>query len=144
MDQQTKGKHPETSRLTPVGTTRLEKFRDASYHATVRILVAGGVDFNTPSANERMTPLQMANSKGFTAQSAVLQALTAGPAPADPTAALFSAAESGDANAAALALRAGAVLHLPNGDGQTPLQIAENKGHIEVAQVIRALCSACR
>lgn len=117
---------------------------DASYHATVRVLVAGGVQFNVPSVNEGLTPAQMAASKGFPEQSAVLAALTQAPLPADPAAALLAAAKSGDANAAALALRAGAKPGLQDSDGKTPLEIAEAAGNVEVAQVVRALCTACR
>lgn len=117
---------------------------DASYHATVRVLVAGGVQFNVPSVNEGLTPAQMAASKGFPEQSAVLAALTQAPLPADPAAALLAAAKSGDANAAALALRAGAKPDLQDSDGKTPLEIAEAAGNVEVAQLVRALCTACR
>lgn len=117
---------------------------DASYHATVRVLVAGGVQFNTPSVNEGLTPAQMATSKGFPEQSAVLAALTQAPLPADPAGTLLAAAGSGDANAAALALRAGAKPDMKGSDGRAPLQVAEAAGNLEVAQVIRALCTACR
>lgn len=103
---------------------------DASYHATVRVLVAGGVQFNVPSVNEGLTPAQMAASKGFPEQSAVLAALTQAPLPADP--------------AAALALRAGAKPGLQDSDGKTQLEIAVAAGNVEVAQVVRALCTACR
>lgn len=117
---------------------------DPTYHATVRVLFAGGVQFNTPSVNEGLTPSQMAVSKGFTAQSAVLGALTQTPLPEDPAAALLDGAASGDANAVALALRAGAPPATQNTNGESALQIAEEAGHIEAAQILRALCTACR
>lgn len=117
---------------------------DATYHATVRVLVAGGVQFDKPSVSEGLTPSQMAARKGFTAQSAVLRALTQTPLPADPAAALLDAATSGDANAVALALRAGAAPATRNANGESALHIAEEAGHIEAAQVLRALCNACR
>lgn len=116
---------------------------DPTYHATVRVLVAGGVQFDKPSVSEGLTPSQMAARKGFTAQSAVLRVLTQAPLPADPAAALLDAAASGDANAAALALRAGAAPATRNGNGESALQIAEGAGHIEATQVLRALCNAC-
>lgn len=112
---------------------------DPSYHATVRVLVAGGVQFQAPSGYEGMTPLQMAHSKGFPGQAAILQALTDTPLPADPAAALLAAAGSGDANAATIALRAGAAVDTEGTDGRSVLEIAEDAGHLDAAQVIRAL-----
>lgn len=112
---------------------------DPSYHATVRVLVAGGASLGTPSGSERLTPLQMAGAKGFAEQAGLLQALIDAPPPADPREALLAAAESGDANAAVLALRAGAPVEGRGPDGRTALELAERGGHISTAQVIRAL-----
>ncbi|MEE2522181.1 ankyrin repeat domain-containing protein [Pseudarthrobacter sp. J75] len=117
---------------------------DPTYHATVRVLIAGGVQFNAPSVNEGLTPSQMAARKGFTGQSSVLAALTQTPLPGDPASALLAGAASGDANAVALALRAGAPPATEDADGKPALQLAEEAGNIEAAQVLRALCNPCR
>lgn len=112
---------------------------DPTYHATVRILVAGGVQFQTPSQFEGLTPLQMAYSKGYPAQAALLEALTNTPLPADPVPALLAAAAAGDANGVTLALRAGAPADSVDAEGRSALEIAEGAGHLASAQVIRAL-----
>lgn len=112
---------------------------DESYHATVRVLIAGGVDFSTPSVSEGQTPLQMAYARGFPRQAALIEALTTAPAPQNPEAALFAAAESGDPNAVAIALRAGAAPDARNADGRTALEIAEANTHPASAQILRAL-----
>ncbi len=112
---------------------------DESYHATVRVLVAGGADFSTPSMNERQTPLQMAYAKGFPRQAALLERLTTEPLPQDPGAALLSAAEAGDPDAVALALRAGAAPDTRDASGRTASEIAEERMHPAAAQLLRAL-----
>lgn len=111
---------------------------DPSYHLTLLVLVAGGASLVTPSVNEGMTPIQMAYHRGFTGQIAVLEALDA-PAPADPDGALFEAAAAGDPNAVALAIRAGADVAAPGGDGRTARLVAEEAGHFRAASVLRAL-----
>ncbi|MBC9927880.1 MULTISPECIES: ankyrin repeat domain-containing protein [unclassified Leucobacter] len=112
---------------------------DPTYHATVRVLVAGGVQFQAPSGFEGLTPLQMAYSKGYPTQAALLEALAATPLPADPVPALLAAAAVGDANGVALALRAGAPADSVDTQGRSALEIAEHAGHLASAQVIRAL-----
>ncbi|MBC9937578.1 MULTISPECIES: ankyrin repeat domain-containing protein [unclassified Leucobacter] len=115
---------------------------DPTYHATVRVLVAGGVQFQAPSGFEGLTPLQMAYSKGYPTQAALLEALAATPLPADPVPALLAAAAAGDANGVALALRAGAPADSVDTQGRSALEIAEHAGHaghLASAQVIRAL-----
>lgn len=111
---------------------------DPMYHATLRVLVAGGAELNTPSVGEGLTPLQMAYSRGFPEQIAILEAL-AGDEPGDPQTTLFEAAESGDANAVALALRAGAAVRDADDSGRSALEIAEEGGHFATAAVLRAL-----
>lgn len=112
---------------------------DPTYHATVRVLVAGGVQFQTPSGFEGLTPLQMAYSKGYPTQAALLEALAATPLPADPVPALLDAAAAGDTNGVTLALRAGAPADSVDTQGRSALEIAEHAGHLASAQVIRAL-----
>ena len=112
---------------------------DESYHQTVRVLVAGGADVATPSGSEGLTPVQMATWKGYPQQAALLEALTTAPAPADPTAALFAAAEAGDPNAVTIALRAGAPLDARDAAGRTALEVAEAGNHPVSAGILRAL-----
>ncbi len=58
---------------------------------------------------------------------------------ADPDAALLAAAGSGDADAAAVALRAGANLEARDAQGRTPLLVAAAGDHVDVARVLVAL-----
>lgn len=112
---------------------------DPSYHATLRVLVAGGAAFDTPSVGEGLTPLQMAEQRGFAGQSAILRTLTGTALPAEPGPALLAAAAAGDPDAVALALRAGADPATANAEGVSAREIAETAGHPLAAQVIRAL-----
>lgn len=112
---------------------------DPSYHATIRVLVAGGVQLDHPSGFEGMTPLQMAYSKSFPGDVALLQAFADTPLPADPAAALLAAADVGDTNGVVLALRAGAAADTKSADGRSVREIAEGNGYLDSAQVIRAL-----
>ncbi|WP_140393353.1 ankyrin repeat domain-containing protein [Leucobacter sp. 7(1)] len=112
---------------------------DPSYHAAIRVLAAGGVELDRPSVTEGLTPLQMAEWKGYPGSAAVLQAILQAPAPTDPAAALLDAAASGDANAVAVALRAQADPSSVDADGRSARHIAEDAGHSAAAQVIRAL-----
>ena len=111
---------------------------DPTYHAAVRVLVAGGASLSTPSVTEGQTPLQMARSLGFAQQIRILEALDRA-APADPSAALLASAASGDADALALALRAGAAVDTRDASGRTALEIAESGGNVATATVLRAL-----
>ena len=112
---------------------------DATYFATVRVLYAAGADFSTPSANEGLSPLQMADYRGFGGQGAVLRELLNEPIPAEPTEALLAAAEAGNAAGVATALRAGADGLATSADGQTAFEIAEAGQHIAAQQVLEAL-----
>ncbi|GAB2789185.1 hypothetical protein GCM10020360_09720 [Nonlabens tegetincola] len=112
---------------------------DPTYHATLRVLVAGGAAFDTPSTVQWLTPLQMAEQRGFAGSAAVLRTLTSTPLPADPAAALLAAAESGDPDAVAIALRAGADPATKHSSGATARELAEHAGAAAAAQVIRAL-----
>lgn len=112
---------------------------DATYHATTRVLFAGGADFNTPSVSEGLTPLQMAEYRGFGGQTALIRDLLNAPVPADPTAALLAAAESGDPTMAAVALRAGADASVVGAAGKTPYELADAGGHVVTLQLLSAL-----
>lgn len=111
---------------------------DPTYYLTLQVLVAGGSSLTTPSVSQGMTPLQLARREGFSGQIAVLEALE-GPAPENPEAALLEAAASGDANAVALALRAGAEVDAQGDDGRSAREIAEDAGNSEAASLIRVL-----
>ncbi|GAA1795971.1 ankyrin repeat domain-containing protein [Leucobacter iarius] len=112
---------------------------DATYRAAIRVLAAGGVQLDRPSVTEGLTPLQMAESKGYASSAGVLRAILQAPVPKDPKAALLAAAESGNPNAVTVALRAKADPRSTAADGRTALQLAEAGGHFESAQVLRAL-----
>ncbi len=112
---------------------------DPSYHATIRVLAAGGVQLQTPSVSEGLTPLQMAEWKGYPGSAATLRAILDAQAPADPAAALLVAAGAGDADGVAVALRAGAAATTVDTEGRTAHQLAAAGGHAAAAQVIRAL-----
>ncbi|MFD4960562.1 ankyrin repeat domain-containing protein [Microbacterium sp. NPDC058389] len=110
------------------------------YATTVRVLVAGGVELDRPSGSERLTPLQMAEERGFPTATQTLRTALSAPAPADPDPALLAAAQSGDADAAALAIRAGADLEVRDPELQrTPLMHAVMADHVEVAQLLVAM-----
>lgn len=106
---------------------------------TVRVLVAGGVDLDLPSARDGITPVRHAESRGQDVVVRTLSTALTTPTPAEPDAALLRAASSGDADAAAVALRSGARLETRDGRGRTPLLIAAGLDHLEVARVLLAL-----
>ena len=110
-----------------------------AYVATVRVLAAGGVELTRTSGQEQLTPSAMAEQRGHTAQLAALRAIMDAPPPTDPDAALLAAAAAGDADATAVALRAGASLETRDGAGRTPLLVASAADHVDVARVLVAL-----
>jgi ankyrin repeat protein len=110
------------------------------YHLTVRALLAGGAEFDRASDGEGQTPLQMAETRGLDGTRAILTAARERTAPADATAALLAAARNGDADAAMLAIRAGADLESRDAELQrTPLFHAVMGDHVSVAQLLVAL-----
>ena len=112
---------------------------DPTYLATLRVLVAGGAELDRLSVSEGLTPLQMAEERGFSGQAEVLRSLAAAAAPSDPGAALVEAARTGETTAVVAALRAGADPRSAGSDGLTAVALAEAGGHVAAAQVIRAL-----
>ncbi|REJ04656.1 ankyrin repeat domain-containing protein [Microbacterium bovistercoris] len=111
-----------------------------TYHLTIRTLVAGGAEFERPSGSEGATPLQMAQQRGFGGSEAILLAARDGRAPSDPDEALLAAADAGDADAAMLAIRAGADLETRDAELQrTPLMHAVMTDRVEVARLLVAL-----
>ena len=59
--------------------------------------------------------------------------------PANPNAALLEAAATGDCDAAARALDAGAQLETRDASGRTPLLLAAAEDYVDVAQMLIAL-----
>lgn len=111
----------------------------ATYHDTVRVLVAGGVELDQLSGVEQLTPGQMAEERGFDGTAAILSAALKAKAPSDPDAALLDAAEAGDADRVAIALRAGADLETRNGRSRTPLLLAAAADQLAVARLLLSL-----
>ena len=115
--------------------------RAEAYADTVRVLVAAGADLARASRDDGLTPVQLAERGGLGAQAALLRAATdtepLGQAEADSR--LLSAARAGDADAAALALRAGADIETRNDLRQTPLLVASSADSVAVARLLVAL-----
>ena len=114
------------------------------YLDTVRVLVAAGVNVTLPSARDQVTPVQHARGKGYDAiahllQTAERQDQRRASSPASANRRLRVAAEAGDADAAALALRAGAGLEERDGHRRTALLLAAAHDRVEVARVLVAL-----
>ena len=109
------------------------------YHDTIRALVAGGVELSRRSSNEGLTPLQMAQERGYSGTEAILRTALDPPEIPDPDAALLRAARTGDPDLVALALRAGADLQSRDTNKRTPLLLAATNDHVAVARLLVAL-----
>ena len=112
---------------------------DDAYVATVRILAAAGAELTRASGQEGLTPAAMAGRRGHDRQAAALAAILGSPPPADPNAALLAAAQHGDADQLAVALRAGADIETRDAAGRTPLLLAAAGDHLAAARVLVAL-----
>jgi Ankyrin repeats (3 copies) len=112
-----------------------------SYADTVRLLVARGADVTLPAGTAGTAPLEAASDRAYPPLIATLEAaLAAKPVAASAaSAALLAAATSGDADAAAIALRQGADLESGDRLGRTPLILAVTHGRPEVARLLVAL-----
>jgi uncharacterized protein len=108
------------------------------YVDTVRVLVAAGADLGLRSQRDQTTPLEHATSKGHRSIAQTLRAALEADRPSKQQAnrRLLAAAESGDATAAALALRAGANLETRDARGRTPLLLAVSQDRLEVARLL--------
>ncbi len=111
----------------------------AAYATTLRALIAGGAELDRPSGTEGSTPLQMARTRGYERLEKVLERATSAGDVARPDTALLRAAAEGDADAAALALRAGADLEARDGQGRTALLLAVTGDHLATARLLVAL-----
>ena len=109
------------------------------YATTVRVLAAGGVKLNQASRDEGLTPLQMAQRRGYEGLEQVLARMTTSQPPADADAALLRAAARGDADGVAIALRAGADPEARDGRRRTALLLAAARDHVNAAKVLVAL-----
>lgn len=108
---------------------------------TVRVLVAAGAEVDLVSPSAGLTPLQMARSRGHAAMERTLDAAERAPriAPAARDRALLTAAERGDADAVALALRAGADIEARDARGRTALLLASTFDRVAVARLLVAM-----
>lgn len=110
---------------------------DEGHIDTTRVLVAGGVQLDRPSGNERLTPLQMARERGYRTIEATLAAASTATRPTDPDAELVRAAAAGRPDQVALALRAGADIAARDGRGRTAW--AASQGREDVRRLLRAM-----
>ena len=108
------------------------------YVDTVRVLVAAGADPRLPSQRDQIRPLEHATSKGHDEIAQVLRAALEADKPSKRVAnrRLLAAAESGDATAAALAIRSGASLETRDERGRTPLLLAATQDRLAVARLL--------
>ncbi|MBM7517732.1 ankyrin repeat domain-containing protein [Nocardioides nitrophenolicus] len=112
----------------------------SAYATTVRVLAAGGVQLDKVSPSAGLTPLQMARERGYAGLERILRTMTnAAEQPPDANAALLRAARAGDADAVALALRAGADLEARDEHDRTALLLASTYDHVAVAEVLVAM-----
>ena len=109
------------------------------YVSTVRVLVAGGADVELPSRRDGIAPVDHARSAGHGAIARTLRAALEGASVPDPDAALLRAASSGNADRAALALRAGADIETRDRHRRTPLLLAAANDRRAVARLLVAL-----
>ncbi len=115
-----------------------------TYDDTVRVLVAGRADVRLPSTRDGVAPIDHARSKGYARQVATLEKAlrqdAAGPVDkAEANRRLLAAATDGDADAAALSLRAGSDLEALGDHRRTPLLLAVAHDRTDVARVLVAL-----
>lgn len=110
-----------------------------AYRDTVRVLVAGGAELDRPSGTEGLTPLQMAQERGYPGLEAALREALDGRETSDPDSALLGAAQAGDADQAARALRAGASIETRDPRERTPLLLAVTENQVDVARLLVAM-----
>lgn len=111
----------------------------SAYVDTVRALVAGGVELDRPSVEEALTPLQMAQKRGYAALTSALNAALEPTRISDPDAALLRAAGTGDADGTARALRAGADIESRDSLQRTALLLAVTDDRVDVARLLVAM-----
>lgn len=109
-----------------------------AYATTVRVLAAAGVQLQRRSPSAGLTPLEMARERGFAGLERILATMTTAEPPARPDDALLAAAREGDADAVAVALRAGADLEARDDHDRTALLLAATYDHVAVGEVLVA------
>ena len=114
------------------------------YLDTVRVLVAAGADVERRSRRDGVSPVEHADSLGYAAIAHLLRATSAAEARGRPdrqtaNRRLLRAAATGDADAAALALRADARVESRDAARRTPLLLAVSHDNPAVARVLVAL-----
>lgn len=109
------------------------------YATTVRVLAAGGVELDRRSPSAGLTPLEMARHRGYSGLERIMDTVTTADRPADPDSALLRAAQAGDADAVAVALRAGADIEARDQHDRTALLLSAAHDHIAVAEVLVAM-----
>jgi ankyrin repeat protein len=113
------------------------------YVDTVRVLVAAGADVTLPSQRDNVTPLAHAESRDYDTIATTLRLAIRGDAQdVDRDRAnqqLLDAAQAGDADQVALALRDGARLETRDAHRRTPLLLAVTNDRLDVARMLVAL-----
>jgi len=113
------------------------------YVDTVRVLVAGGADVTLPSARDGVTPLQHARSRGYTDMAATLRAAIRADgrdiSRREADRILLRAAQNGDPDRVAVALRAGARIEARDEHRRTALLLASTFDRVDVARVLVAM-----
>jgi ankyrin repeat protein len=137
----TKVNHVNRLRYTALHEAIILGRSTPSYADTVRLLVARGADVSLPAGEANRAPLDAARDRGYAPVIATLESALATKPVAAPTAsaALLAAATTGDADAAAIALRQGADLETRDGNGRTPLILAATHDRLDVARLLVAL-----
>ncbi|MGH3456949.1 ankyrin repeat domain-containing protein [Aeromicrobium sp.] len=107
------------------------------YVHTVRALVAGGADLTVAPKRDGISPVSHARQRGFDRIATTIDgALEANRmTKSEANAALLRAADSGDADAAAIALREGADIEARDANRRTPLLLAATGDHAAVARL---------
>ena len=105
------------------------------YVDTVRALVAGGVELTRRSGNEALTPLQMAQQRGYPALEATLRRALDPAEITDPDAPC-SGGRGRRRRPGRPALRAGAEVEHRDPLGRTALLLAVTHDHVDVARLL--------
>ena len=107
------------------------------YVDTARVLVAAGADTTIPATRDGMTALEHARAAGHRAIARLLTRVERDPVRRGRAdAVLLRAAREGDADTAALALRAGADIEIRDERDRTPLLLAVTSDRLAVARLL--------
>ena len=109
------------------------------YVDTIRVLVAGGVELSRPSSKEGLTALEMAQHRRYPALEAALRSAIVPVEITQPNVVLLRAAERGDPDEVARALRAGADIETRDALQRGPLLLAVTEDRVQVARLLIAM-----